>query len=138
MKSLTLLLILLISSCTSATSQERSWSFIQSIGGIKIGQAYKDNDTYYLPIQVDVSGLQEITTKPTMLNSALMCSRTGHLIKDNEIHISIFTALINDTASKNCKAVPLINVKEGVYAVYYSTSIDGMHQLGTISIRSNN
>jgi len=138
MKILRLLLLLLASSCVAATSQERSWSFIQSVGGIKIGQPYKEQDTHYLPIKTDVSGLQKITTKPTMLNSALMFSRTGHLIKGNEIHISIYTSLINDTATKNCKSIPLLNIKEGNYAVYYNTEIDGKHLLGSITIRSNN
>ena len=132
-----LLALLFIASCSASTAELQSWSFVQSVGGIAIYEPYKEQDIYYLPIKVDASGLQEITHKPTMLNSALMCSRTGHLIIGNEVHISIYTSVINDTASTNCKSVPLLGIKEGKYSVYYSTEIDGKHLLGTITISSN-
>ncbi|MCW9015209.1 MAG: hypothetical protein OQL06_15690 [Gammaproteobacteria bacterium] len=137
MKILSLLLLVITASCTDVESTERSWSFVQSVGGLKVGQPYTEQNIHYLPITVDVSGLQEITIKPTMLNSALMCSRTGHLVKGNEVYISIYTSSINDTANKNCSSIPLINIEEGNYTVYYNTESSEMHKLGTITISSN-
>ena len=137
MKSLFFLALLFIASCSIYTAELQSWGFVQSVGGIAIYEPYKEQDIYYLPIKVDASGLQEITHKPTMLNSALMCSRTGHLIVGNEIYISIYTSVINETVSTNCKSIPLLGVKKGEYSVYYSTEIDGKHLLGNITIGSN-
>ena len=137
MKIFSFLLLLITASCSALESTERNWSFIESVGGLKIGQPYTEQNIHYLPIVVDVSGLQEITIKPTMLNSALMCSRTGHLIKGNEIYISIFTSLINGKANTSCKSIPLINIKEGKYTVYYNTESSEKHELGAIKISSN-
>jgi len=134
MKALSLLLLLISTSCSAVESTERDWSFVKSVGGLKIGKPYKELNIHYLPIKVDVSGLQEITTKPTMLNSALMCSRTGLLIKGNEIYISIYTSLINETAGNNCKSIPLLGIREGKYTVYYSATNTEKHKLGSITI----
>ena len=137
MKILSLLLLLITASCSAVESTERDWSFVKSVGGLIISQPYKELNKHYLPIKVDVSGLQEITTKPTMLNSALMCSRTGHIIKDKEIHISIYTSLITEAADRSCKSIPLSGIKEGNYTVYYSTNSTEKHELGTVTISSN-
>lgn len=134
MKVLSHLLLLITASCSAVESVERNWSFIEKVGGLEIGKPYKELNTNYLPINVDVSGLKKVTTKPTTLNSALMCSRTGHIIKDNEIHISIYTSLINETAGRNCKSIPLLGIKEGKYTVYYSTKNTEKHKLGSITI----
>jgi len=137
MKSLFLSALLIVTSCSAYTAELKSWEFVQSVGGIAIYEPYQEQGIYYLPIKVDVSGLQEITHKPTMLNSALMCSRTGHLIVGNEVHVSIYTSVIDKTASNNCKSIPMLNIKEGKYSVYYNTEIDGKHLLGEITIGSN-
>lgn len=137
MKSLFLLPLLVIASCSAYTDELKSWSFVQSVGGIAIYTPYKEKGTYYLPIKVDVSGIQEITRRPTILNSALMCSRTGYLLIGNEIRISIYTSVANKAAGKNCKSIPLPGIQNGKYAVYYSTDIDGNHLLGNITISPN-
>ena len=137
MKTRLFLILPLILSCTNCTAELQSWSFVQSVGGVSIEEPYEEHDAFYLPIKVDVSGLQEITHKPTMLNSALMCSRTGHAIIGNEVHISIYTSVVNDTAGTNCKRIPLLGIKDGEYSVFYKTEIDGKHLLGNITIGSN-
>jgi len=136
MKIIAIIMSLTLVSCTEFPSEQRSWSFIKSVGGISIDKPFLKNNSYHLPIKVDVSGLQKITTKPTKLNSALMCSRIGYLIEENEISISVYTSLINDTASSNCKSILLTGITPGVYKVFYNQKNHSKHLIGSITIRT--
>ncbi len=71
-----------LSSCSVLGTNKATWNFIQSVGGIKTGTPLYTYDGWYLPIQCDVSGLHEITTQPTNMNSALECAKIDIKKKD--------------------------------------------------------
>lgn len=87
-------LFLLISiSLYSFTRETKDWDFIQKVGGIKTGTPIETEDGLYLPVLCDVSGLDSITVKPTLLNSALWCLKTRISRKDNTIHLKVVAGL---------------------------------------------
>jgi len=52
----------LVAGCTS---ERRDWVFVQSVGGIAVGNPHRTPSGVMLPVFVDVSGLRTITTKPS-------------------------------------------------------------------------
>ena len=61
-------MLLFLAGCVN---DQKDWKFIQDIGGMSVGNPYKNSDGIVLPINCDVSGLRTITRKPTILNSDL-------------------------------------------------------------------
>ncbi len=55
-------------------SEAMDWAFIQSVGGIRLGDPYVNQGIRWVPIFVDVSGTQTITIPPTLRNTGLVCS----------------------------------------------------------------
>lgn len=126
--------MLFVSGCSEYVAEQRNWEFVQSVGGMRTGKPIKEGELYYLPLVIDASGLSEITLKPTLLNSGLICSRTGHAIIGNTIYISIFTTVVGSASEGGCKSVPLIGIKEGVYEVFYGVNERKAHKFGEVQI----
>ena len=55
-------------------STAADWSFVQSVGGMRLGDPYIKDGHYYVPVVIDVSGNQSITTVPTAINTGLVCA----------------------------------------------------------------
>jgi hypothetical protein len=101
-------------------ARTRSWDFMQEAGGIKVGQPLKiKNDTIFLPIKCDVSGLRTITQKPTMMNSALGVYKVEVKIEKNQILISVVTCIISERYNPACKGIYLKKIPSGKYDVFY-------------------
>jgi hypothetical protein len=71
---------------------EQPWAFVQSIGGLTLGAPTRIAHGWALPVNVNVSGLEALTRKPTMLNSALICDSTNVAVNGNLIYLTISTA----------------------------------------------
>ena len=82
-----LIILIAIISWTSfitLTRNSRDWTFIQTVGGIKIEKPLETEDGFYLPVICNVSGQDFVTVKPTGMNSALFCLKTKTTINDNK------------------------------------------------------
>jgi len=137
MKLLFLTIILCFASSIIAAllGEERDWEFIQSVGGIAIGNPKLINDNWSLPIKCNVSGLQTFTVKPTMLNSGLVWADTEVRLKDSEIHISIETALHGmGSKTASCGPAELGELKSGTYIIKYLSPDMSTNYIGEINI----
>ena len=117
-----------------ATSQHRTWRFMQSVGGIKVGEAQAaSGKTWNIPVECDVSGLTTITTKPAIMNSALAVKDVKVEVKQDQIMIWVVTCAVNGQcrAARWNKGVELGGVEPGHYRVQYLNP-DG----STVEIRS--
>ena len=110
----------------------QSWDFMESVGGISTGNPYRTSKgTIYLPINCDVSGLTEITRKPTLMNSALVVDAVTAKVRKNEILISVETGLVRKNSTCRCEGVDLRNIPAGQYDVLYYGSDRQKHKIGT-------
>lgn len=136
MKRLIFFLILLapVISEASLIGTERSWEFMQSVGGITLGKPDHRGEVWRLPLQCDVSGLQSFTVKSTMLNSALVWADTKTRIENQNILITIETGLTAAGKSPICGPANLGNIKPGKYHVMYRDPDGEMHLVSEIDI----
>ena len=110
-------LVLCAPSVVTATPQ--SWAFVVSVGGISVGDPVQANGAWTLPVQADVSGLETFTSKPTALNSALVCSSVVAKIIDNSIYLTIHSDLVGAAKAARCPAAQLGIIPTGAYKVFY-------------------
>ena len=110
-------LVLGVPSIAVATAQ--SWAFVVSVGGIVIGDAAKANGSWALPVRADVSGLESFTSKPTVMNSAMVCSGVVAKIVRSDIYLTIHTDLAGVGKSAQCPAAKLGVLPAGTYTVFY-------------------
>jgi len=124
-----------VAGCSLPLRETRDWSFIQSVGGISIGQPVSTQDGWYLPVYCDVSGLKKTTIKPTQLNSALVC-RKALTSRDNQtILISVQTGVVGDgPETSSCRAVNIGNLGKGRYSIKYKDPNGTTHEVGSIEI----
>jgi len=97
----------------------QSWAFVVSVGGITVEDPVQADGIWTLPVQADVSGLVTFTSKPTTLNSALVCSSVVAKIIDDRIYLTIYTGLPGAAKNARCPAARLGVVKPGTYSVLY-------------------
>lgn len=120
-----------------ATSHVASWDFIQSVGGIRVGEPEKKGTaSWALPVVCDVSGLTTVTQKPTAMNSGLVVTRMLHQVAGDDIHISV---VVNTPASSSrtsrCAEIVVSGAKAGEYRVLYEEQDKTRHALGTVSFK---
>lgn len=115
------------------TSEQRDWAFIQSVGGLAVGEPQRLADgNYRLPINCDVSGLKQITIKPTTLNSALAVRETGCAVRGQTIQLWIKTCVMDARHSPAAPDMVLKNVPAGRYQVQYRSrdgSVVNLHEI---------
>lgn len=118
-------------------SEPRDWSFVQSVGGIALGSSSFQEGSWSLSIRVNVSGLEQITAKPTLQNSDLACTRTEARVKGDAIYITIDTGLIREGYSAACPSAALGNVPGGRYKVFYKSPGGELQPMGAIVLDFN-
>lgn len=135
--SLFLLAITLLSGCAEggfghAGGEPMDWAFIQSVGGIRLGDPYRRSGRYWVPVIVDVSGAQTITVIPTWRNTGLVCTRAtfsgsgSDIDSDMDIWLTVYTepesASNSGRLSSRCNDIPLNfmrNFNDRTYNFYY-------------------
>jgi hypothetical protein len=127
------ILAFLATSC-GLVAEERDWSFVQSVGGIAVGQPSKKAAEWVLPVRADVSGTQTITIKPTVLNGALVCTSVPASIEGKAIYITIKTGFIRSGLGAVCPPARLGNIKLGSYAVLYRETGGRTISLGEVTV----
>ncbi len=108
-------------SCVSwMTSRGQSWEEMQAVGGLRVDDpATQPDGRIFLPVLCNVSGLETITVKPTMMNSALVVRKIDGRVRGGKIQIQVVTGLIDHRHTTRPKGVALGRLKKGVYPVEY-------------------
>lgn len=114
-----------------------SWKFMEAVGGVTIGAPSRNpQGSVYLPVRCDVSGLTEITKKPTTINSALSVKSIDKKIEYEKIIISVKTGLVSKNETSICTVADLGDIPAGNYEVFYQGSDREMHPLGSVIVPS--
>ncbi|MGB4812549.1 MAG: hypothetical protein WBP13_08745 [Methylophilaceae bacterium] len=113
----------------------RDWDFVQSVGGIAIEQAEVHEGEWSLHVNADVSGLTQITVKPTLINSALICESTDAEVEGDKIFLTINTGVIREGYSSKCPNANLGKIANQTYQVFYKDPSKENHLLGEIDIK---
>ena len=129
-----ILIALVLGSASVAIAAPQSWPFVVSVGGITVGDPVQVDGVWPLPVQADVSGLVTFTSKPTTLNSSLVCSSVVARIMENGIYLTINTDLSGVAKSARCPAARLRVVKSGAYSVFYKGPEDAPVLLRSVHV----
>ena len=135
-RAIVLVLLVLQAGCASiaplVTTRTLSWELIQSVGGISVGEPVIHTDnTVFLPVDCNVSGVRKVTVEPTQINSALVVKKVKAKVRGNRIKIQVVTCFVDGKNTATSQGVNLGRVSEGRYDVEY-LSPDG----STVSLRS--
>lgn len=117
-------------------SEPKDWGFVQSVGGIELGAASLSEEKWSLAVRANVSGLEEITVKPSLVNSALICQSTSATIQGQSIFLTIHTGLLREGYSTTCPPASLGKLDEGSYQVFYKGPNGEPRKLGEILLRA--
>jgi hypothetical protein len=120
-----------------ATSHLATWDFIQSVGGIRVGNPEKKGDnSWALPVVCDVSGLTTVTQKPTTMNSALVVTKMLYKVSGKEIRISVVVNTpLSSSRTSRCSEIAMGTTSAGEYKVLYQESSKVTHALGTVTFQ---
>jgi hypothetical protein len=102
-----------------ALADRASWTFLQSVGGLTVGEPQRENGAWMLPIYADVSGLNNASTRPTTLNSGVACLETRASVEGSTVALSIFTGVAGSGRVPRCPAANLGHLAPGAYTVVY-------------------
>ena len=111
---------------------------MQSVGGLELGAESVSEGGWSLAVRVNVSGLKEITTKPTVVNSALICESTTVSVEGSNIYLTINTGVARDGYTPLCPSANLGEVEPGSYQVFYRSPNGESQALGEVTLGSNN
>jgi hypothetical protein len=125
-------LVICAPSVSFATPQ--SWAFVVSVGGITVGNPVRADGVWTLPVQADVSGLATFTSKPTALNSSLVCSSVAATIAGNSIYLTLNSDLPGSTKNARCPDARLGAIMSGTYSVFYKGPLDAPVLLRSVHI----
>jgi hypothetical protein len=120
---------------TSCVAERRDWAFVQSVGGLALGEPYRTASGVMLPVSVDVSGLRAITTEPTNMNSALTVRKVAARREGHTILLTLITTLVGDDyPSPKARDVALGMLEPGRYSVVYANPDDGRVPVGEVMV----
>ncbi len=120
---------------TLLTEKARDWSFVQSIGGIAMGQPLRQGVGWSLPLRCDVSGRTTISWPPTMIHSGLAYAGITVEIVGADIYITLNTRVVDSgKPTTDCSIIALGNIPAGNYTVYYRSPDKSAVVLGAIRV----
>jgi len=109
-------------SSTTLPAPIADWSFIQSVGGMKLGPAVQQaQSTWELPLLCDLSGKQAFTQSPTVSNTGTLIQKTIVQQEAGNIYISLVvtqTAWTLTPERSQCRSVKLDSTAR-VHPVFY-------------------
>jgi hypothetical protein len=121
---------------SSAARSSRDWQFVQSIGGIALGNPERSSRGHtFLPIRCDVSGTHTVTVRPTAINSVLVCEPVSVRVRESNVFLTIRTTIASShNSDARCPAVDLGTLPAGNYSVIYLSPDGSRHPIGSIQI----
>ena len=117
-----------------ALAERASWKFLQSVGGMTIGEPRREGAGWILPVHADVSGLTKISAQPTTLNSGIACVETRASVEGSTVALSIVTGLAGSGLIARCPAAMLGHIAPGRYSVVYRGVGEAEVSVGSIVI----
>jgi hypothetical protein len=111
---------LLLGSCSTTSMRAVvdppvSWDFLQSVGGVAVGQPRLADGNLWLPLTVDLSGNRSITRTPTVTDTGRKCIRAT-LRQTNplttpvgyyDLALQIHSGTLQQRGEGGCEEVPL-------------------------------
>ncbi|HEY9842960.1 MAG: hypothetical protein ACAI44_14260 [Candidatus Sericytochromatia bacterium] len=114
--------------------EARDWDFVQSVGGIAVAAPVRQGGRVLLPVRADVSGTEQISVKPVMLNSGLVCMGVSVVRDGQEIGLTIRTGLLQRGRDARCPAADLGDLPPGTYRIVYLSPDGSKQPLGDFSL----
>ncbi|MEJ2689577.1 MAG: hypothetical protein P8130_06420 [Deltaproteobacteria bacterium] len=106
------------------------------MGGIDVEKPCLRDGIWRFPVKCDVSGLSEITVKPTLVNSALACAKVDSEVEGRSIYLTVVTALIDKGHnSPICGETVLDKTLRGEYDVFYKGPDGKIGDIGKIKVK---
>ena len=128
------LVALMMSLPVSALAGSEGWNFVQSVGGLAVEAPRHDARGWFLPVQANLSGVETITTKPTVLKSAVICERTDAIVEGRNIYLTIVSGLARPNTNARCAPAALGEISLGKYRVFYRGPGEKAILLGEVSV----
>lgn len=98
----------------------RSWRFIAERGGLSVGDPVSVRGGYQLPVTCNVSGIDTVTMRPTVIHSGLAWWKSAVRIESDLIELTVLTAEQGPNApSARCGPADLGDIASGKYHVVY-------------------
>lgn len=119
-----------------ATAERRDFDFIQSVGGIAVGEPRKEGErTWFLPVRCDLSGCTAVTCEPVLINSALAVKELHVRMEEDAVLLWIESCVYTDeTRSPRTSGVRLDDIGPGRYTVLYLGEDGRRDEIGTVVI----
>ena len=122
-----------------STSSHVNWKFIQSVGGMAVGEPREINkNEWFLPVECNIAGTREITIKPTAINSGLALKELKFKIKNHKIQLWVVTCSVTKKYnSGEATGVTFKNITAGQYQVEYLSSDGSTVPIAIIDIKGS-
>lgn len=116
--------VLFLTACASVVTQP-DWKFIQSVGGLTVGQLEMIDGIYYLPVNMSVAS----HSKP-----AMVCVDTAARVAGKQIFLSVQTDSRENqpNASSECPKARIGGIPDGNYRVMYRGPEGNMTKVGDV------
>lgn len=120
----------------SALRGSHDWQMVQSVGGLALGEIYRDKSgTAVLPIRCNVSGVERVTIEPTTVNSGLVGEPPLVRVRGSTIYITLRTTVATSrNGSPACPPARLGKLPAGRYSVVYLDPHGPQHPLGSVQV----
>jgi hypothetical protein len=112
-------LSVVLSHCVGLSVKDRDWAFMQSVGGMAVTSARGPDGRRHLAVECDVSGVREISVKPTAINSGIVAHEVRVRRSGAALYLIVRTAIPSPGRTSACDAVSLGVPPAGRYDVYY-------------------
>lgn len=117
--------------------RQMSWRFVESVGGIAVRPPQRIGQVWVLPVEADVSGLRNITTKSTTVNSGIVCKEVRSRVENRAIYLTVVTqpAGLGQGGAGECPPTTRLGrIAAGKYMLLYAGPFEAPHPLSPISI----
>jgi hypothetical protein len=143
MKLRLIALVPLLLGCVSCaallTARRQPWTVIQSVGGLRVDEPVRQPDgSVFLPVVCNISGLDTITVKPTMINSAWVVKKIAVKCRKGRIQIQVVTCVADNKHTSVARGVVLGEMPAGTYQVEYLNTDGSTVGLREIMITDTN
>ncbi len=135
-----LMVSLLCCSCSSHDfglfTDTQPWSFVQRTGGIRIHDPVVKAGQRLLPVEYDISGLNEVTCKPALLNSGMAVKEITVSRSKHQLAISVVSTLPGNE-NRNTGRIHYADISslpQGKYDVFYGKVGGEDRYLGSINV----